>query len=91
MGKKFPPSYENIYMAGFLHSALQSSPLLPQVNCRFLDDILGLWPHSLDLFLQFINTFNTHHPTMKVKYTQHAQHLSFFPYTNAPHTHSSIK
>ena len=65
MGKKFAPSYANIYMAGFEHSALQSCPSLPQVYSRFLDDIFRVWPHSLDHFLQFIN-----HPTIKVKYTQ---------------------
>ena len=71
-------------MAWFQRSALQSCPLLPQVNCRFLDDIFGLWPHSLCHFLQFIHLFNTHHPAIKVKYAQHATHRfsnhnRFFP------------
>lgn len=50
MGKKFAPSYANIFMAQWEHSALQTCSKKPLHYFRYLDDIWGVWPHSrLDL------------------------------------------
>ena len=46
MGKKFAPSYANIFMAEWEKAAFNSCQLLPLVYLRFLDDIF----YNLDLF-----------------------------------------
>lgn len=69
MGKKFAPSYANIFMAEWETEALARSPLKPLHYYRFLDDIFGIWTYSLSVFDTFIDTLNSHDPTIKAKFT----------------------
>lgn len=77
MGKKFAPSYANIFMAAWEESALASSPLKPQAYFRFLDDIWGVWTHSRESFLTFIEHLNNHQRSIKVKYTLSDTEVNF--------------
>ena len=66
MGKKYAPSYANIFMAHFEKEAMKKSYLKPSSYNRFLDDIFLVWDHgreNLDLFLKILNS---HHPAVKL-------------------------
>lgn len=77
MGKKFAPSYANIFMADWEESALDLCPLKPKQYFRFLDDIWGIWTHSKEDFLTFIHLLNSHHKSIKIKYTLEDTFVNF--------------
>jgi hypothetical protein len=68
MGKKFSLAYANLYMAEWEREALAKCPHQPTFYYRLLDDIIGAWPHDIQLFTEFISILNSHHPSIKVKY-----------------------
>lgn len=77
MGKKFAPSYANIFMAKWEESALAQSPLKPLHYFRFLDDIYIIWNHSKEEFVEFAHHLNTHTQSIKIKYTIHETQVNF--------------
>ena len=77
MGKRFAPSYANIYMALWEETALAKCNLKPTHYFRFLDDIFGIWPHSEEDFLEFIGVLNSHHRSIKLKYTTSKESIDF--------------
>lgn len=54
MGKKFAPSYANINMAAWEAGLLQELIVKPTLYFRYLDDVFGVWSHSIETFNQFI-------------------------------------
>lgn len=54
MGKKFAPAYANIFMADWEREALQITEKKKKKK-RFLDDIWGVWTHSLQEFWKFVD------------------------------------
>ena len=61
MGKKFSPSYANIFMAQWEKRVLSQAQLKPLIYKRFLDDIFMIWTHgreALDNFLTYLNADN---------------------------------
>ena len=81
MGKRFAPSYANIFMADWEESALAKAPLKPLHYYRFLDDIWGTWTHSRADFDHFIEFLDNHHPSIKVKYTVDENSINFLDVT----------
>ncbi|MGL5207763.1 GIY-YIG nuclease family protein, partial [Cetobacterium sp.] len=77
MGKKFAPSYANIFMADWEESALASAPLKPLHYYRFLDDIWGIWTYSEEQFLQFAQHLNTHQRSIKTKHVINDTSVNF--------------
>lgn len=77
MGKKFAPSYANIFMADWEQTALAASAIKPFAYFRFLDDIWGVWTHSEDEFLAFITHLNSHQESIKVKYSMDRSEVNF--------------
>lgn len=74
MGKRFAPSYANIYMADWERTLLPKCHKIPLLYVRYLDDIFGIWTYSEQDFKQYINTLNSHHDSINVKYNlQHTQ------------------
>lgn len=68
MGKKFAPSYANIFMAQWEEEALTRCPKQPLHYFRFLDDIFGIWTHTKEDFVHFVNILNSHDPSIKLKH-----------------------
>ena len=64
MGKKFAPSYANIFMAHFETEAMKKCYKLPTAYFRFLDDIFCIWDHSRDCLDTFLDILNSHHPAV---------------------------
>ena len=66
MGKKFAPSYANIFMAEWETTALAKCYLKPSMFLHYLDDIWILWDHGRDQFETFFDILNTHSPAVKL-------------------------
>ena len=81
MGQRYAPSYANIYMSEWEREALAKCPLQPTFYLRFLDDIIGAWPHDITHFTDFINTLNSHHSSIKVKYSIDPHQVNFLDTT----------
>lgn len=77
MGKKFAPSYANIFMASWERSALASFPLKPLCYFRFLDDIWGIWTHGVEDFIKFTEHLNTHQKSITIKYEHNTHKVNF--------------
>lgn len=77
MGKKFAPSYANIFIADWEQTALAASALKPYAYYRFLDDIWGVWTHSMEDFFAFITHLNTHQESIGVKYSLDRSEVNF--------------
>lgn len=81
MGKRFAPSYANIYMALWEETALQKCRLKPTQYLRYLDDIFCIWTHSMEEFDEFIRVLNTHHNSITVKCVTSKEHIDFLDTT----------
>ena len=66
MGKKFAPSYANIFMANWETEALEKCYQKPTMYLRYLDDIFLIWDHGEANFWNFFNILNSHHPSIKL-------------------------
>ena len=69
MGKKFAPSYANIFMAHFETEAMKKCYLKPTVYFRFLDDVFCVWDHGRENLDTFLEILNSHHPAVKLTAT----------------------
>ena len=74
MGKKYAPSYANIFMAHIETEAMKKSYLKPSAFFRFLDDIFCLWDHGRENLETFLEILNTHHPAVRL--TANIQEIS---------------
>ena len=53
MSKIFTPNYAYLVMAKWEQEALSKSPKQPQFYLIYLDDIVIIWPHSIEDFNNF--------------------------------------
>lgn len=81
MGKRFAPSYANIYMANWESGALQKCELKPLCYLRYLDDIWGVWTGTLKQFDQFIGILNSHDASIKLKAEVNRDSIQFLDTT----------
>lgn len=81
MGKRFAPSYANIFMADWEDGALSKCNLKPAQYIRYLDDIFGIWTGSEEQFSRFVETLNSHDPSIKLKMELNAQSIDFLDTT----------
>ncbi|KAI4885160.1 hypothetical protein NFI96_007463 [Prochilodus magdalenae] len=92
MGKRFAPSYANIFMARWEEKALAAWHTRPLHYFRFLDDIWGVWSGTEDEFEQFAAHLNRFNRSIKIKYTLHQTEVNFldtvtYKGQDFPHTH----
>ena len=81
MGKKFAPSYANIFMAEWETEALNKSYLKPSMYLRYLDDIFILWDHGIEQFNTFFEILNTHNPAVKLTKRIEKQSIDYLDVT----------
>lgn len=81
MGKIFAPHYADIYMADWERVALRKCKIKPYLYLRYLDDIFTIWTHSKEEFIEFYNTLNLHHSTIKLTYELHPTTINFLDVT----------
>ncbi|MGL4283863.1 MAG: reverse transcriptase domain-containing protein, partial [Eubacterium aggregans] len=77
MGKRFAPSYANIFMARWEEAALDAWHIKPLHYYRFLDDIWGVWSGTKDQFEQFADHLNRFHRSIRIKHTLHGTEVNF--------------
>ena len=58
MGTKCAPTYANLVLGVIEQEFLDSQPLKPTCWFRFIDDIFGVWDHSLTDLQLFVSNFN---------------------------------
>lgn len=78
LGKRFTPSYANIYMANWEKEALEKSRKQPLYYCRYLDDIFGVCTHSEDNFQDFVKGLNSQDDCIKVTAKIEDQTIDFW-------------
>ena len=81
MGKKYAPSFANIFMHYWEQHALSTTHFTPFFWKRYIDDIFGIWQHSetqLHNFLQHLNSINPH---IKVTLTSSSSCIDFLDCT----------
>ena len=66
MGKRFAPSYANLFMAEWEREVLPLCSFEPLFYGRFLDDIFMVWTYSIEEFWKFFEILNNHHPSVKL-------------------------
>lgn len=81
MGKRFAPSYANIFMANWEDKALAQCKKRPLHYLRYLDDIFGIWTHSREEFADFLNTLETFDPSIRLKHTLTQDSVDFLDTT----------
>lgn len=67
IGKRFAPSYANIFMANWEEEVFQKCKVRPFCFYRYLDDIWGIWNGSREEFDECFNTLNSHDASIKLK------------------------
>ncbi|KAL2094171.1 hypothetical protein ACEWY4_011483 [Coilia grayii] len=67
MGRKYSPSYADIYLARWEEQAFRQCEKTPLIYKRYLDDLFGIWTHSEEDFNHFIQILNSQHPKIKLK------------------------
>lgn len=79
MGVKFAPAYANIYLSIWEHNIFNNnnSNFLPSLWLRYLDDIFGIWPFSIDSFYSFINFVNSIDSDIQVTFNIHNDSINF--------------
>ncbi len=77
MGKKFAPSYANIFMADWEETALEKCYQTPSFYLRYLDDIFLIWDHGEANFWNFFEILNNHHPAIKLTARVEKQSIDF--------------
>lgn len=80
MGKRFALAYANIYMANWEVTAFQKCSTLPSQYFISLDDIQGIWTHSQEEFLAFVNLLNSHHALIKPEPVIHETQITLSGY-----------
>ena len=81
MGKKFAPSYANIFMAQWEDEILQRSHLKPLTWNRFLDDVFMLWRDGESKLNEFFTFLNGDNPCIKLKQEVSDTHVDFLDTT----------
>ena len=95
MGRKYSPSYADIYLANWEEEALKRCVHRPLLYLRYLDDLFGLWTESKESFLEFVKVLNSQHPRIKLKHNLQTQEVEFLDtvvfFTEIDHTTATKK
>lgn len=66
MGRKFAPSAADIYLIEFDDKAAHGFYIKPEMYFRFLDDIFGLWPGTMEQLREFEEFLNNLIPDIHI-------------------------
>ena len=92
MGKKFAPSYANLFMAQWENTALDKCYQKPKMYFRYLDDIWILWDHGETQFQTFFDILNTHSPAIRLSArVENSGHQGIFQADRYPSTFEQIQ
>ena len=77
MGKRFAPSYANIFMAEWEEDIMRRVPIKPDIWKRFLDDCFTIWFGSRESLNEFFNFLNNDNPAIHLKVEVSETSVSF--------------
>lgn len=77
MGSAFGASLANIYLIEWEEKVLKTSPKVPMLWIRYIDDIFGIWPHSLNDLKLFCTYVNSIYPSISVTLTSSCNSIRF--------------
>lgn len=81
MGKKYAPSFANIYMNNWEQQALSQSSKKPSLWKRYIDDIFFIWPFSLLELQTFLKHLNSINPNIQLTAKHSFTHVDFLDCT----------
>jgi len=81
MGKKYAPSFANIFMNEWEQHALLLAPMKPSLWKRYIDDIFCIWPFSLFDLQAFIQHLNSINLNIKLTATHSLTHVNYLDCT----------
>ena len=92
MGSPFAPNYANIFMTTIEQHILHNAPMgrTPMFWKRFIDDIIFIWPHTLEDLQNFIQYTNTVHKTIKFEANYSNTNIHFLDTTINLHKEGGI-
>ena len=64
MGTPMAPNFANLFMANFEEKFIFTFPFQPKFYKRYIDDIILIYDHPLDKFIQLKEHLNQVHPTI---------------------------
>ena len=93
MGSKLSPAYANIFMGRLEQRILSQAPLKPLFYRRYIDDCLILWPHPMPDLLEFLQSLNSFHPTIKFTSEVSTSKITFLDINifKGPHFPTTLK
>ena len=99
MGSSFAVKFANIYMYKWItHFENTHDKKFPSFTVRLVDDIFFTWTDSEETLLEFVNTLNNSHPTIKFELNYSYTNVNFLdttvyidPTNNTLHTKLFIK
>ncbi len=65
MGSPLSPIVANIFMEDLETQALETSTWKPNMWCRYVDDVLVVWPHGDQLLEEFHQHLNNQNPSIQ--------------------------
>jgi hypothetical protein len=77
MGTKCAPTYANLVLGVLENEFLDSYPLKPTCWFRFIDDIFGIWDHSLPELETFVSGFNQLDPSIQITLEHSTTEVAF--------------
>ena len=77
MGRRYAPSCANIYLKKFDTLAMKTYKITPLLYSRFLDDIFGIWPGTIEQLKQYESYLNSLIPGIKVTFNYNQDIIEF--------------
>ena len=77
MGKRYAPSFANIFMAIFEQEVLAKTNLKPYIMFRFIDDIFMIYTGGRTKLNIFLAQLNTLHSSIKFDYATSTHSIAF--------------
>ena len=77
MGTKMAPPYAILFLADLEDIFLSNCVRKPSLYVRYIDDIFMLWTHGDDALIEFYDSLNGVHPSIRFTMDHSREHISF--------------
>ena len=81
MGRSFCPALANLYLLDFDHQAINNFKIRPIFYFRYLDDVWGVFPGTINDLQEYEQWLCTRTPGIKVTFQHHMQYVDFLDTT----------
>lgn len=77
MGKSFGPNYASLFLYFWESDFINDFPLKPAMWVRYIDDIMGVWPHGIESFQNFIEQLNKFYDCLNITHSYSFHDIDF--------------